>query len=350
VALSKVGSSPGGTGTYNFTVDSGLFAAGDILIYGVADNLPSLSISGLLPINTHVVTSGEAGATTVAVAAGTEHHAPGVALRGGTVVGSVHHTGGAASANGDGVHDRRGNGTVSTGSSTSPVSITINAASDGTGPASGYEAVVYAFIGADQGIGAGAAWTTGALSDGLTLGSFGDGVYGIGASYKLAATPSSAETAVQASTSWTGGGGTRGWGKRGIIQIHLDVNTIAANIVLAGGTPTLDITADTTGSGSGNDGFGEAATVDINWGDGGAHSTGLYTTVSWAHTYADRGTYTVTVTVTDSLFTSRVATDSADIVVGAPTDSPPPNFEPASRHVHIRELPHQVSSPMFDDL
>lgn len=34
----------------------------------------------------------------------------------------------------------------------------------------------------------------------------------------------------------------------------------------------------------------------------------------------------------------------------APTPAPPPNFEPASRRVHVRELPHQVSSPMFDNL
>lgn len=34
----------------------------------------------------------------------------------------------------------------------------------------------------------------------------------------------------------------------------------------------------------------------------------------------------------------------------APTPDPFPNFEPMSRRVHIRELPHQVSSPMFDNL
>jgi hypothetical protein len=69
--------------------------------------------------------------------------------------------------------------------------------------------------------------------------------------------------------------------------------------------------------------------VDINWGDGSAHSTFTKATTgslgSQSHAYADNGSYTVTVIVTDKDAESGQATFKADVSNVSPTVTAPAN-------------------------
>lgn len=83
------------------------------------------------------------------------------------------------------------------------------------------------------------------------------------------------------------------------------------------GTAPLTVTVDASGS---NDPDGDAITIETDWGEGGTTSAG--TVVS--HTYFVAGSFTVTVTVTDSR--GAVGSTSATVVVSSPPPEVLPEF------------------------
>lgn len=99
-------------------------------------------------------------------------------------------------------------------------------------------------------------------------------------------------------------------------------------------------------------------TYDVDWGDGNTDTIDItldgYTLepdpFNQLHVYATGGTYTVTVTITDE--DGATGTDTMDVLVtgGEPAAAWPPPYEPVSRKVDVKELPHQVNSRMFDEL
>src|SRR5207302_938914 len=79
--------------------------------------------------------------------------------------------------------------------------------------------------------------------------------------------------------------------------------------------------------------------VDVDWGDGSAHTTFSKTTTgslgTQSHTYADNGTYTVTVSVTDKdggggAETVKITVAKAKPAVTAPADQPASEGAPTS--------------------
>lgn len=97
--------------------------------------------------------------------------------------------------------------------------------------------------------------------------------------------------------------------------------------------------------------YPELTSLHIDWGDGDDEDVALTdgNNHDYTHTYAGGGTYTVTMTATDE--DGAEGEDTMDVLlVGAPATATPPPYELTSRRVDIRELPHEVTSRMFDDL
>jgi hypothetical protein len=174
---------------------------------------------------------------------------------------------------------------------------------------------------------------------------------------------------------WSGGGSERAGIGAVAFQVKLmdDPVTLVEQASLVGKTVTIDLTGtdDTDVAPNSIHSYeGDQVAPDvttgrdwlsnlIEWGDGNSETRVYSDTYNYApgdggplyeHTYAVDGTYTVTVTSTDLYGNESDA--ELEVVVGTPfvAEVPPPPFEPASRRVDIRELPHQVSSVMFDDL
>jgi hypothetical protein len=364
MALTKVGTCPGAVSdasdnlVLTFTADAGVFHYGDQLcvIYSSV-TVPITGMSGSVFYGVHSVDETEDGTSTVVLTIGSAGlciAAPGVALRGATAATGTHHSVGSPGTNGD------GNDTVKTasGGSGRVATAPIHASSqtdDATHDIFTYAAV---FVGGPV-AGAFSAPHVAALTNGTDLGevsgtansSSGLASYPAAAraSYDLAAPAT--EVAVSGTATWTGAASSRAWiarmsdtfrlvqgGPTAVITVDSQVGKTV--------TVTIDATSDP------DEGFNDRIDFDIDWGDGGSDETGYHDQPPgdnlFDHTYAANGTYTIGLSVQDLY--GNTDTDSVDVTIGTPTPPPPPNFEPLSRRVHIRELPHQVSSPMFDDL
>lgn len=333
MALTKVGSCPGGVTdasdnlVLTFTADSGTFHYGDQLCYIYSTvTVPIVGMSGSVFYGVHSVTTPEAGAATVVLTVPTSAAflgiaAPGIAIRGATIDTAQHHSVGSPGTNGD-LNDTNKTASGATGRVATLTSVGGTHASGGTDDAT-HDIFTYvaAFIGGPL-AGVFSAPHVSALTSGTDLGEVSGTANGSGglASYPAAARSSyvllapALEPTVSSTATWTGAASSRAWIARMTDTFRLDQGGPTAVLVVTGGTPSFDVSADVTGSSDPDTGFNDLAGYSLDWGDASSPSTGPDISAGSAvpHTYAAHGTYTVTLTVTDLYGHSAIATQSIE--------------------------------------